>query len=324
MIKTIYLAIFFLLLVIPIAHGHEGPSSQDIIVDNFLVHVDITPYPVVTGQETTFAFEIFDAEGNSVAVENVNIESIREQRTFLQIDNAYASNITYSIFGEREIAFSWEDEAGTHDALFFFFIEPAPQNNSNIFVWIGAMIILVGLLAFAGLKKKTSWLNVGIFSVVIIITGSLGYSVFSFLTWEGNDGCLLQLGDSFVFHCHQELTIDICGEKEGFGWEKGDLDRAHTHKSDSRIHWHPPEAVKEPEKVQTLRNLFQDFNLVLNKTAIQSPKTEKIYRIGSEACTAGEVATLQVFIEENEEKMLIDNFLDYPLSDEVTIEIIYK
>ena len=323
--KTLLLLLLF--LFVPVSEAHDNEASQNIVVDGYQVHLDIAPYPILTGEDTDFFFQIRDTQGEIINVENVRFEALREQYEVREEENnTYVATLSYERFGKQEITFYWND--GTeHQAIFQIEVDAAPPSSNSWIYWVIAGALIVILAGVGVQKKKLNKKDAALYSVGALIVLALGFSVFSYNQWEGNQGCLLQLGENeYVLHCHQELKVEICGEVQEFEWEKGELDRAHTHKSGTRIHWHPPGTVTVPEQLQTLRNLAEDLSFDLTEESIRLPNEEKTYRTGQDDCNTGTPSTLEVFVTESdsEEKRQISPFLDVGLSDEADVEIIYK
>ena len=90
--------------------------------------------------------------------------------------------------------------------------------------------------------KKSFLLFVGI-TIIIALAGFLIFSVYSYQSSEqekegfftcSQDGKICELSQ----HIHAQVEINVCGEKITLSKEEGELNKTHTHKESSTIHWH--------------------------------------------------------------------------------------
>ena len=135
---------------------------------------------------------------------------------------------------------------------------------------------------------------------------------------------MLKIGDEFVIHCHQSVHVNICEDDKGFGWETGDLDSAHTHKGDHRIHWHPGGPVAEPAELMNLNRLFSDIDIELTENSVEDPSTGEIYVVGEDACGTGTGGILKAFSTPEDGGERTEITFTELLEDEARIDIEYR
>ena len=109
---------------------------------------------------------------------------------------------------------------------------------------ISIIAIIVGLLASLLLffkKKKKSWKPILVIWILLGIGLGLLYSVAEYYDQGAEQGiivCTSKTECSIAVHIHANLDVSVCGKEHVFPFEKGDLNKPHTHKEKNKIHYH--------------------------------------------------------------------------------------
>jgi hypothetical protein len=322
--KRSVIAFFSVMLVLAlfgvvIAH-EEGENEQEI--EGYHFSLVTIPEAPVAGEPVTLQVHVKDEQENPVAEDTVEVEILRVKYPVKLVEpGVYELVYTFERFGHNEIYVNLSGRT----AVFGVDVEvPETTNNYGMITLVLVALLIVGL-GFAVAAKKLKVRSALLYGTILLIIIGLGYSVFAYKSSPAVQGCMLQLGDKFVLHCHQYVYVNICGESKSFRWEAGILERAHTHKDSHKFHWHPPEPVSDPAALMTLRNMFKDAGLELTETSIEDPETGNIYRVGEDECGTGTGGVLRVYStsKNSDARTELEDFLDAPLEDEARIDIEY-
>lgn len=112
-----------------------------------------------------------------------------------------------------------------------------PHLQGIIFIYI----ILCLALAFLLISKRKKIKNILLTELILLIFFGLIYSVAQYYNQDVEQGiiiCKNQNDCSLSQHTHADLEVSVCGKEHIFPFEKGDLDKAHTHKEKNKIHFH--------------------------------------------------------------------------------------
>jgi hypothetical protein len=323
-----WLFTFFLLgTTLALAHGGVDDGHTDELLP-YSVEIESRPVFPIQNEPVKLTIHI-ESVGDShehLAGLNTELEILRERIPIMEDSENlghYQAEYTFTKFGQEEMTV-WVEDVGY---LYAVDILRPPGNSPLAFYLVVVFIILTGLLCYFVFIKKSVKFSSGVtyFSILSIVVG-LSYSVIAFNQSEAVEGCTLKVGNEYVYHCHQNIRVEICGNSKGFDWEGGDLGRGHTHKGNHRIHWHPDIPEENPFATMTLRNLFADFELELTEFSIQDPESKEVLRDDTDACNNGKDNTVIVYekLEDAAEETLLTDFLNHPLQDEATYRIVYE
>jgi hypothetical protein len=312
--------LLFSLLLVSFASAHVDGKN----VDNLHFDLETNPDPVIEGEPVTLIVTVTDSEGNAITEGVTKAIILREDIPIVNTGpGVYEVTYTFTRFGANELDFFLGDSHSTWDNIAVL----VPDNSQNypLIALVLEVLIILGFAAAIATKKlkKSSAIQYG---AILLVLVALAYSVASFYASPANEGCMLKIGDEFVIHCHQSVHVSICGNEKGFGWEAGDLGRAHTHKGDNRVHWHPGAPVKDPETLITLQNMFGDLGYALSESSVEDPESGTIYQAGEDACESGTGGVIKVYStpKNSDVKTELIDFLTVPLEDEARIDIEYR
>ena len=293
----------------------SGAEEADrVVAGNYVVSLVTIPQLVVAGEPVVLELHVEDQTEQPVVSDNVQVEISRVKYPMRALaPGVYQYNTTFKRFGAGMVDFYVNETL----ASIAFNVE-LPERKSNA----GAVALSVALaitlaLAVLTLTKKMRLTSALTFGVIGLIATGLGYSVAEYKSSPAVQGCLLQVGDAYVLHCHYHVYLTICGELKKFSWESGSLSGAHTHKDSHLMDWHPPEPVADPAALLTLRNGFKDLQIVLNETAVGDPETGKVYHVGQDDCGTGTPGQLKAYITPKETgvKIPLNSYLDTVIED---------
>jgi hypothetical protein len=315
---VVFFVIVLMFAVFGEAHaGEEHIGSHE--VDGFSFSLVTNPEIILEGEPVILQVHVADSDGVPVSKGKAVGEILREEQAMKLVEpGVYELTYTFERFGKNELDFTIDNTTVAFEIDVLF-----PESGGSVPIVAGVIsaltIVGFGYLTYKKKMKLKSSVLYGVISLTVIW---LGYSVVAFYSSSAVQGCVLQVGDEYVLHCHQSVHVIICGEDKNFGWEAGELNSAHTHKGSHRIHWHPGEPVADPPAFMTLRNMFEAMDLQLSENSVEDPETGTVYTVGEDTC--GEVpGTLKVYTtaEKSIQKVYIEDFLDLGLEDEARIDI---
>lgn len=310
---------------IAVAHNtvDGNPTGQ---VGDYTVELLTIPDTPTQDDPAAVIIEVEDASGNPVAGLSPRGEIFREFFDFTESDEPgrYQLSYTFTKFGAEEFTVHIGEELETWAIP----VEPSAGSSSSDIIFLAVLVLGLGAIGyFTFVKKSMKILNGAIYAVVLLVAIGLGYSLIAYYQSPAVDGCTIQVGDVYVYHCHQSVQVELCGESRGFDWEGGDLNEGHTHKGDHRIHWHPDAPSPDPFAEMTLGHLFEDFQIELTETSVADPENlQDVYTIEDNRCSNPDGAALKVYeiLEHQTQETEITDFLNHHMQDEATYRIVYS
>lgn len=124
------------------------------------------------------------------------------------------------------------------------------------FGWISLGFLFVAVLAwlyfFKKRRKRWHWVKPSVVvAVLLLVSLGLLYSLAVYYHEGAEEGIIVCKSPeecSIAMHVHADVEVVVCGMEHIFGFEKGDLSKAHTHKERNKIHWHDLERVDPQTK----------------------------------------------------------------------------
>ena len=169
------------------------------------------------------------------------------------------------------------------------------------FTWIltGAFIIFILISAYLFVKKKNKAIKPALIWLILfaIILG-LTYSVAQYYAQEVEGGvivCKTSDDCAISMHIHADIEVTVCGKEHSFGFEKGPLDKSHTHKEKNKLHWHDLEKIDPVTKEVinptelTLGSFFEQMGETFTSTCL-------LDKCNGDLCSDGKKGTVTMAV----------------------------